>query len=158
MKESFNRLVILEPDQIQLNLLKLLKGTPIVRHTDPFQMDYEEAPPFEIQQTSTIDRETMQRLREFSRVWTLFHNQEKLKTSLPYVWLDAENPFDAFEAFAQYVKANTEKLFGIPYHEQARLLSDWLSENSFDVQRARQTLLADVSDSGRRKVPGFLRA
>ncbi len=117
MQDSFNRLVVHEPDQIQLNLLKLLKGTPIVRHTEPFGMVYADAAPFEIQETSTIDRDTMQMLREFSRVWTLFHNSEKLKASLPY-----------------------------PFQEQVRLLDDWLQQHSLHPARARQAVIADYSD------------
>ena len=157
IQDSFNRLVRLAPDQIQLNLLKLLKGTPIARHTQPFEMVYAESPPFEIQQTSTIDRACMQRLLEFSRVWTLFHNQEKLKTSLPYIWQDAEDPFDAFMAFTRYIKKHCGKLYGIPLSQQALLLNDWLTLHCFDAQRAKQRLLADYADEGRRKIPMALR-
>ncbi|WFB37208.1 DUF4080 domain-containing protein [Kiritimatiellota bacterium B12222] len=157
IQDSFNRLVVLEPDQIQLNLLKLLKGTPIARHTDPFKMVYDNEPPFEIQETSTIDRDCMQQLREFSRVWTLFHNQEKLKTSLPYVWRDREDPFEAFMAFTRFVKRHCDKLYGISLTRQVQLLDEWLTLNCFDTQRAKQRLLADFADEGRRKIPGFLR-
>jgi hypothetical protein len=157
IQDSFNRLVRLAPDQIQLNLLKLLKGTPIARHTETFGMVYDTQPPFEIQETSTIDRDCMQSLREFSRVWTLFHNQEKLKTSLPFIWQDAEDPFDAFMDFTRYIKKQCGKLYGIPLSKQALLLNDYLTLNCFDTQRAKQSLLADYSDAGRRKIPGILR-
>ncbi len=157
MQDSFNRLVIHEPDQIQLNLLKLLKGTPIVQHTEPFGMVYAPKAPFEIQETSTIDRDTMQMLREFSRVWTLFHNAEKLKTSLPYVWRDQPDAFAAYLEFTNYIKANTEKLYGIDFLEQVRLLDDWLQQHSAHPARARQAIIADYSNWGKRILPKFLR-
>lgn len=156
MKDSFNRLVVLEPDQIQLNLLKLLKGTPIARHTDSFGMVYDDRPPFEIQETSTIDRATMRQLANFSRVWTLFHNQEKLKTSVPFIWRDAASPFDAFMDFTVYVRRNTAKLFGIDFLQQARLLHDFLHHYSPDAHRARQAIVNDYTDWGRRKRPPFI--
>lgn len=157
IRDSFNRLVVHEPDQIQLNLLKLLKGTPIVQHTEPFGMVYAAEAPFEIQETSTLDREAMQMLRDFSRVWTLFHNAEKFKTALPWVWRDQEDAFEAFQAFTAYIKVNTGQLHSLPLLEQVRLLDEWLQLHCPHPLRARQAVIADYSDWGKRKLPGFLR-
>ena len=51
---GFNRLVELDPDEIQVGLLKRLKGTPIIRHDSTWQMLYQEHPPYQILSTKTI--------------------------------------------------------------------------------------------------------
>ena len=71
---GFDRLVALGPQEIQVGILKRLRGTPIVRHDAEWGMVYSPHPPYEILQNRTIDFATMQRLRRFSRFWDLVAN------------------------------------------------------------------------------------
>ena len=63
---GFDRLVALGPQEIQVGMLKRLRGTPIVRHDAEFGMAYSPHAPYEVLQTRDIDFATMQRLRRFS--------------------------------------------------------------------------------------------
>src|SRR5213075_1027517 len=60
---GFDRLVALRPQEIQVGLLKRLRGTPIVRHDAEFRMVYSPHAPYEVLQTAAIDFATMQRLK-----------------------------------------------------------------------------------------------
>ena len=53
---GFDRLLALRPQEIQIGILKRLKGTPIIRHDDEFAMVYSNHPPFEVLQTWTSQR------------------------------------------------------------------------------------------------------
>src|SRR5207302_3351637 len=64
---GFDRLIALGPQEIQVGILKRLRGTPIVRHDVEFAMRYSSEPPYEILQNSALDFETLQRLRRFAR-------------------------------------------------------------------------------------------
>src|SRR6185436_7944100 len=59
---GFDRLVALNPQEIQVGILKRLRGTPIVRHDAEWRMVYSGTPPYEILQNKLIDFATMQRL------------------------------------------------------------------------------------------------
>lgn len=48
--QGFDRLVALNPHEIQVGLLKRLRGTPIVRHDHEWQMVYNPNPPYELLQ------------------------------------------------------------------------------------------------------------
>ena len=72
---GFDRLVALNPDEIQVGLLKRLRGVPIARHDAEWGMVYSPAAPYEILQTRLIDYATMQRLRRFARYWDLVANK-----------------------------------------------------------------------------------
>jgi radical SAM superfamily enzyme YgiQ (UPF0313 family) len=48
---GFDTLVGVNPHEIQIGILKRLRGTPIVRHADEYQMVYSEDPPYEILST-----------------------------------------------------------------------------------------------------------
>src|SRR5206468_7588215 len=60
---GFDRLVAMRPQEIQVGILKRLRGTPIVRHDAEFQMVYSANPPYEILQNNLLDFATMQRMR-----------------------------------------------------------------------------------------------
>src|SRR6185312_13602795 len=52
---GFDRLIALRPQEIQVGILKRLRGTPIVRHDSEWQMTYNPQPPYEILQNKQID-------------------------------------------------------------------------------------------------------
>src|SRR3984957_17917112 len=52
---GFDRLLQLGPQEIQVGMLKRLRGTPIVRHDQEWGMIYSPHPPYEILQTRSID-------------------------------------------------------------------------------------------------------
>jgi len=60
---GFDRLLKLRPQEIQVGMLKRLRGTPIVRHDCEWEMVYAAHPPYEVLRTKVIDFETMQRMR-----------------------------------------------------------------------------------------------
>ena len=71
---GFDRLLALGPHEIQVGILKRLRGTPIVRHDADWRMVYNPHPPYEILQNKLIDFATMQKLRRFARYWDLVGN------------------------------------------------------------------------------------
>jgi hypothetical protein len=81
---GFDRLIALGPQEIQVGILKRLRGTPIVRHDAEWQMVYNPHPPYEILQNKLIDFATMQRLRRFARYWDLVGNSGNfIETAIP---------------------------------------------------------------------------
>jgi radical SAM superfamily enzyme YgiQ (UPF0313 family) len=83
---GFDRLVRLGPQEIQVGLLKRLRGTPIVRHDAAWGMRYNPHPPYEVLQTRLIDFATMQRLRRFARYWDLVANSGNFVETTPRLW------------------------------------------------------------------------
>ncbi|MFT3830320.1 MAG: DUF4080 domain-containing protein [Opitutaceae bacterium] len=83
---GFDRLVALAPHEIQVGLLKRLRGAPIARHDAPEAMVYSPVPPYEILRNRVIDFATMQRLRRFARYWDLVGNSGNFVETLPLFW------------------------------------------------------------------------
>ncbi|MEN7974068.1 MAG: DUF4080 domain-containing protein, partial [Verrucomicrobiota bacterium] len=71
---GFNRLLALNPQEIQLGILKRLRGAPIAQHTAEWEMVYSPHTPYEILQTSLIPFDQMQRIQRFARYWNLTVN------------------------------------------------------------------------------------
>ena len=83
---GFDRLIALGPHEIQVGILKRLRGTPIVRHDAEWQMVYNPHPPYEILQNRLIDFATMQKLRRFARYWDLVGNSGNFVETTPLIW------------------------------------------------------------------------
>ena len=83
---GFDRLIALGPQEIQVGILKRLRGTPIVRHDVEWQMVYNPHPPYEILQNKLIDFATMQKLRRFARFWDLVGNSGNFIETTPLIW------------------------------------------------------------------------
>lgn len=83
---GFDQLVALDPHEIQVGLLKRLRGTPLSRHDAEWQMVYSPRPPYEILQNKLLDFGTLQRLRRFARYWDLFANSGNFIESTPLLW------------------------------------------------------------------------
>jgi len=76
---GFDRLYGMKPHEIQLGLLKRLRGTPIVRHTDEYGMVYDERPPYCVQQTGAVDAETVLRFTRLARYWDMLANSGRFR-------------------------------------------------------------------------------
>jgi hypothetical protein len=89
---GFDRLIALGPQEIQVGILKRLRGTPIIRHDAEWQMVYNPHPPYEVLSTRTLDFATLARLRRFAKFWDLFGNSGNFVESLPLLWAGDHRP------------------------------------------------------------------
>ena len=89
--DSFNQLVALKPQEIQLGILKRLRGAPINRHNDEYQMVYENIPPYTVLKTKDITFDDMQRVKRFARYWDMIANSGRFKYTLPLILYGTDN-------------------------------------------------------------------
>ena len=138
---GFDRLVALAPQEIQVGLLKRLRGTPIVRHDREWAMIYSPEPPYEILQTKLIDFFTVQRLRRFARYWDLIANSGNFIQTTPLFWR-IDSPFQGFMRFSDWLYAQTRQTHSIALQRLRDLLAQYLTEEvgtlSGEVQRTLQ--------------------
>ncbi|QDQ28058.1 DUF4080 domain-containing protein [Chitinimonas arctica] len=128
---GFDQLVALGPHEIQFGILKRLRGTPIIRHTEPYGLLFDPYPPYSILATDRIDFATMQRLVRFARYWDLVANSGRFAPLLPTLLGDA--PFDQFMALSDWLYARTDATHRIALDRLARLLADWLETRGLTV-------------------------
>ena len=154
---GFDRLVALEPHEIQVGLLKRLRGTPIVRHDAGWGMVYSPTPPYEILQTSSIDFAAMQRLRRFSRYWDLVANSGNFIETTPLLWKTG-SPFENFLRFSDWLFRKFARQHGISLQHLAEAIAIYLREEAhIDPVLVAQTLWNDYQRGGRVDCPEFLR-
>jgi radical SAM superfamily enzyme YgiQ (UPF0313 family) len=156
--KGFDRLIGLDPHEIQVGMLKRLRGTPIVRHDREWQMVYNPNAPYEILQNRLIDFPTMQRLRRFSRYWDLVGNSGNFISTTPLIWGDA-SPFDSFMRFSEWLFAKVGRTDAIALARLSELLFVYLTDElGRDKQLCGNALWKDYQRGGRKDKPEYLRA
>lgn len=140
---GFDRLYALGPHEIQLGILKRLRGTPIIRHTAAFDMRFDHDPPYAVLATDRIDFQDMQRLKRFARYWDLVANSGRFANSLPVLLGDA--PFDNFMAWSDWLYATAEASSGIALDRLAKLLVEWLQTRGCTEETANSLLASDYA-------------
>lgn len=147
---GFDQLVALQPHEIQIGILKRLRGTPIIRHTEAYGLVFDPAPPYQILATKGIDFNSMQRLVRFARYWDLVANSGRFSERLPDILSDT--PFSRFLALSDWLYANTDATHRISPERLGRLLDTWLrtqsadgAENPADQEDQTQEAIGDVS-------------
>jgi len=160
---GFDRLVALQPQEIQVGILKRLRGTPIIRHDATWQMVYSPHPPYEILQTMLVDFSTLQELRRFAKLWDLIANSGNFIETLPWI-LERQpepggSPFAAFRRFSGWAFEQTGRTHSLALTRLVELVFDYLTQrNRVAVEAIAPVLLRDYRRGGRSDTPVCLRA
>ena len=143
--EGFNKLWALDPHEIQFGILKRLRGTPIIRHTQEFGLVFEPYAPYTILANRDIDFPTMQRLVRFARYWDLVANSGRFGNTLPV--LLGDSAFEHFMAFSDWLYANTDATHRIALERLVAMVSRYLQERGMDKADADALLASDYAGS-----------
>lgn len=79
---GFDRLLALGPHEIQLGILKRLRGAPIARHTEAYGLRFNPDPPYNVLATDRIPFEAMQRMALFAQLWDRVANSGRHAVAL----------------------------------------------------------------------------
>jgi radical SAM superfamily enzyme YgiQ (UPF0313 family) len=155
---GFDRLVSLRPQEIQVGILKRLRGTPIFRHDAEWEMVYDPRPPYEILQTKLLDFPTMQKLRRFARCWDLVGNRGNFIETTPLLWHGGQSPFHAFMNWTQWLHEKVRRTDGLALTRLIELLFEFLTkQRELKSSQVAEVMWRDYQRTGRSDKPQFLR-
>ena len=153
---GFDRLVALRPHEIQLGILKRLRGTPIIRHTRDYGLVFNPDPPYDILATDRIDFTEMRRINRFARYWDMIANSGRFSLSTKLLLADA--PFERFMSFSDWLFGAAAKTHEIALDRLYDFVYRGLTEHlNVPTASAHHTLSQDYRASGARGTPVFMR-
>lgn len=152
---GFDRLYALRPHEIQIGILKRLRGAPISRHTDAFDLRFSTQAPYSILSTDRIAFRDMQRMVRFARYWDLIGNSGRFASTSPL--LLGTDAFASFLRFSDWLFAQTGQTHRIALPRLFELLHRALTEE-FGLGEAQvlDALADDCATQGAKGCPGFL--
>lgn len=159
--QGFDRLIAMQPDEIQVGILKRLRGTPIIRHDAEWEMIYSQSSPYEVLQTKRMSYPEIQRMKRFARYWDLVANSGNFLQTTPLLWTsdtETASAFTEFLRFSDWLYDASNRTAGISLTRLAELVFRYLTEHQQRVpQTVANALWSDYQRGGRNDRPPFLR-
>lgn len=155
---GFDRLIRLGVQEVQVGILKRLRGAPIARHTEKFDLIFSPEPPYDILQSVDWTFEALARMRRFARYWDMVGNSGRYTRSLSYILGDT--PFQGFLAFSDWLYSTQKQTHKISAERMLRLIFDYFKERpDISIPLLAEALAHDYCLSTKHKLPPrFLRS
>ncbi|MEI8207145.1 MAG: DUF4080 domain-containing protein, partial [Kiritimatiellales bacterium] len=143
---GFDRLHACGPNEIQLGILKKLRGAPIAKHDVEWQMVYNTSPPYDALQTATLSFVELQKIRRFARFWDITVNNGRFPQTAPLLWKNQVSVFTAFMEWSIWLYEQTHTTFGFTPARLAQLLEQFLTEQrNVTAKTVRNAIEADLA-------------
>lgn len=161
-KAGFDKLSLMGPDEIQVGILKRLRGTPITRHDHTFSMKYGDKPPYQIFQNKNLDFLQIQNLVRFSKHWDMIANSGNWKGFLHLLKTDSilteKSFFDRFYSLSLFLSERHPQSHGISLTNLSESIFLYMIDVlNWQAETAVATLLKDYCFNKKRDLPTFLK-
>ena len=100
--KSFNRVFEMEPEQLQLGFLKVLKGSRMHEMAEEYGICYMDKPPYEVLYTRWLSYEDVLKLKGIEEMVELYYNSNQFRHTLAFLVNQFETPFQMFEELAGF--------------------------------------------------------
>lgn len=105
-KKSFNEVYAMEPQQLQLGFLKVLKGSMMHECAAKYGINYMSRPPYEVLYSKWISYEEICRLKQIEQMVEIYYNSNQFTTTIPLLMGSFESAFDFYESLSAFYEKN----------------------------------------------------
>ena len=116
--KSFDRVYAMQPDQLQLGFLKVLKGSLMHEKTQEYGLVYQDRPPYEVLSTKWLPYADVIRLKKIEEMVEVYYNSGQFRNTMEHIEKEFPRAFAMFGALADYYEENG--LFGLSHSRIAR--------------------------------------
>lgn len=103
---SFNQVYAMEPEQLQLGFLKVLKGSKMYCEAEQYGICYRDLPPYEVLYTKWLSYEEVLKLKQIEEMVELYYNSNQFTHVISVLETAFASPFEMFERLAEFYEEN----------------------------------------------------
>jgi len=155
--DGFDQLASLNPDEIQVGILKRLKGTPIIRHDREWEMVYDQAPPFQILRNKVMPTDVLLKFQKFSKYWDLIANSGNFQETALAIRNQTEQTssslFSYYWNLTDFLNERHETAHSIPLVKLFESVLAYFQSQNMDM---KSTLARDYQRGRNSPLPRFL--
>lgn len=158
-KKSFNDVHSLQPEEIQLGFLKLLKGSSMRDEAEKWGIIYAPYAPYEILRNKDISYDELLMLKKVEEIVDKYYNSCKFKNSIKFFLDKFENPFDFYYNLAMYFEKKGAFKRSLGNVEYYKMLVDFNKDklNGNDANLLKEIVKFDYLCFNKKKwLPDFL--
>lgn len=105
-RDSFDQVCSMEPDQLQLGFLKVLKGSAMFLESGDYGIQYRSLPPYEVLCTKWLSYDEILKLKQVEEMVEVYYNSGQFTYSLKYLAHFYESPFDLYLSMGAYYNSH----------------------------------------------------
>ncbi len=144
--KSFNDVYNLEPEQLQLGFLKVLKGSMLHQKQKEYEIVYHNTAPYEVLTTHMLPYTDTLRLKYIEEMVETYYNSGKFLHTLTYLVPLYESPFAFYEALSQFWLKEGCQHKGLSKIGLCDVLYDFVEKNpAVDLQKFQWALKFDIA-------------
>lgn len=154
---GFDRLFAANPHEIQLGILKRLRGFPLAQHEEAQGMRFSREAPYEVLSTPTMSFSELVAMRRTARYYDLIVNQGRFPRSskaLCAAYAADGGVFNGLLALSAALHERFGRAHGIAFVQLAEALRDAMDDAG--IEDANKLIEEDFTEDGRRRPPPFL--
>ena len=154
---SFNDVYAMQPDQLQLGFLKVLKGSPMHRMAKEYGIQYHSKPPYEVLSTTWLPYEDVRTLKGIEEVVERYYNSLQFESSLRYLVEQEQDAFAFFEKLALFFTQNGYFNVKQSRMQNYEILYAFAKKEQRNVDIVKELLIYDLyARENVKKEPDFL--
>ena len=157
LKKSFNDILSIRPDKLQLGFLKILKGSPLEIKSKKYGIIYDDFPPYEVIYTKWISYDEIQMVKQVEEILDKYYNEKYFINTFEYI---VENyyktEYEFFEEFAKYWQSKGYFSRNHSRDNLYKIFLDFIYYKKFENLKLLEELLIHDYVLTNRKVPYFL--
>ena len=155
LARDYDRLVAIGPHEIQLGILKRLRGAPIARHQATHAMRFSPEAPYEVIATAAMSADELDDARLVARVQEMTANSGRMPRLIRRIHADA--PFARMRALARHLQARFGRTHAIGLEPLFDAVVDWLARDPrADRTAIERDALQDYAGTGASGRLGFM--
>ena len=102
--QSFDTVYAMQPHQLQLGFLKVLRGSPLWEQAQQYGLQFRSYPPYEVLQTPWLQHGDVLQLKRVEEAVERYYNSARARRSLDFLMRERfDSPFALFAALSQYL-------------------------------------------------------
>lgn len=124
-RQSFDDVFSLQPEEVQLGFLKVLKGTPMAEKCEEYQMVYSSMAPYEVLKNKWISYDELLKLKEIEEMVEIYYNSGQFANSLGILLRCFDRPIELFESLASWYKENNLQMLNFSRNRRYEALFEF---------------------------------
>ena len=126
--KSFDDIYALEPNQLQMGFLKVLKGSYMYEHANEYEILYHDNPPYEVLSTKWLSYDDVLRMKRIEEMLEVYYNSGQFEISMKVLRNCYQSAFEMFQRLGDFYEEN--RYFGMSHSriKRCEILMDFVKE------------------------------
>ena len=127
-RKSFDEIYALQPNQLQMGFLKVLKGSYMYEHAKEYGILYHDNPPYEVLSTNWLSYDDVLKMKRVEEMLEVYYNSGQFEITMKVLGTQFDSAFDMFQRIGDFYEKRG--YFGMSHSriKRCEILMDFLKQ------------------------------